>query len=144
MREIKLKNKTEVVLYDDIDNLPIENYFKAKELWYIESQTAKDPADIVNKYAKLSEFLKKDLNKEARKELTLIINSHINHLNSIDHESLALACFIHSINGAKIDFTKSNEDLKKIVLNLSENGLTYEMVKTQIEDLKKKYMPNMS
>lgn len=144
MREIELKRGTKLKLYDDIDNLPVENYLKMKELWHIESQLGSSPADIVGKYSKLNGFIKNDLKDHALKEINLIITSHVNQINKVDHTSLSFICSIHSINDKLIDFTKSNEELKKTLNKLSKNGLTYKMVEFEINDLKKKLIPNFN
>ena len=142
MREITL-NKKKLCLYDSIDEIPIENYWKAKELWQLENEIPQIPSDIARFYQDLSQFIDKGMTNEAKTKLNNLMMGHINIANSIDHRSLVFACMVYSWQGVKIEFSDSNNNLKSLMKDLSKEGLTFGKVVNEVQDLKKKLINSL-
>jgi hypothetical protein len=64
-----------------------------------------------------------------------------NIINEVDPGSLAFACMVHSINGVEVT-DLSDENLKKIVKELSEKGLTIETLKKKVKTSEKEFTMN--
>lgn len=144
MKTIQLKGNSKVTLYDSISDLPIENYWKAKELWQIENEVPQDPRKLAEAHNDVIQYIQKDLKQEALTKLTNIMVGHMNMTNGIDNKSLVFASMIHSINGQRMDFSDSNDVLKQKLLDLSKQGLTFGTVMAEVNELKKKLMSSLN
>ena len=129
--------KTTVKIYDDIDQLPIERFNKANKYWMLHDNIGSVPADFdANHFNKLA-LLAGDKEK-CLAELSNLRILMFNIQNEINAEQLSFACMIHSVNG------KENTDLTEDALNavlkdLSDRGLTQDMLKKKLMLSEKKF-----
>ena len=125
----KLYKRTKIVLYDDIDQLSIEQFTKINKYWMLHDNLGSSFSDIDNNH--ISKILMVADNKDKVikevENLRLLIHDIINEINP---SMMAFACLVHSINGKEItDY--SDEGIRKILKALNDSGL-------KIGDLKKK------
>ena len=129
--------KTAIKLYDDIDQLPIERFNKANKYWMLHDNIGSSISDFdLNHFNKLA-LLAGDKEKCIAELNNFRILVH-NIQNEINVEHLSFACLIHSIDG------KENNDLTEDSLNallkeLSDRGLTQEMLKKKLSSSEKRY-----
>ena len=120
---------TKIVLYDDIDQLSIEQFNKINKYWMLHDNIGSSFVDIDNNH--IAKILMVADNKDKVvmevENLRLLIHDIINEVNP---SMMAFACLIYSIDGKEItDY--SDEGIKNILKKLNDSGL-------KIGDLKKK------
>lgn len=136
MKDVKIGN-SKVVMYNDIDELPIKNYNMFNEYGLLENHIGSDLSGTEMHFQNLDKLLAHNKVKEAIQERK---NLHQNFWNIFQHTSfpsLQFACFIYSINGVRI-FDYSQENLKKIIEDLSDKGLLKGFIDKIVDGLKKK------
>ena len=144
MIEITLKKhllakKHKVILYDNIENMPIVLFSKMQKYQMVESGIGATIGDFDNHFENVIEFLKHDKKDKAIKEMGNIRHLFWHSLNEVDPSHLAFCCLIYSIDGKEIvDYSENS--LEKIREKLSEIGLTQKLIREN--DLKKKSMMN--
>jgi len=138
MIEIKFGGlkKTTLLMYDDIDQLPIERFNKANKYWMLHDNIGSSISDFdANHFNKLAL-----LAGEKQKCIAELNNFRIlvfNIQNEINVEHLSFACLVHSVNGE--EQTDLSEDaLKRLLKRLSDKGLTQELCKKKLSKLGKK------
>lgn len=130
MTEIILKKgvrRTKVLLYDDIEQMPIDRYNKLNKYWMLQDSIGSSIGDFdKNHYSKLLMLLddKKKLQKQLENFRILVYNI----MTEVNVEHLSFACMIHSINGEELT-DLSQEGLKGTLSRLSKLGLTQELLK---------------
>ena len=128
-------SKTTIKLYDDIDQLPIERFNKANKYWMLHDNIGSSISDFdTNHFNKLA-LLAGDKQKciaELNNFRILVFNIQ----NEINVEHLSFACLIHSVNGKELD-DLSEGSLKLILKELSDKGLTQELLKKKLTTLEK-------
>ena len=128
--------KTTLLMYDDIDQLPIERFNKANKYWMLHDNIGSSIADFdANHFNKLAL-----LAGEKQKCIAELNNFRIlvfNIQNEINVEHLSFACLVHSVNSD--EQTDLSEDaLKRLLKRLSDRGLTQELLKKKLSKLEKK------
>ena len=128
--------KTTLLMYDDIDQLPIERFNKANKYWMLHDNIGSSIADFdANHFNKLAL-----LAGEKQKCIAELNNFRIlvfNIQNEINVEHLSFACLVHSVNND--EQTDLSEDaLKRLLKRLSDRGLTQELLKKKLSKLEKK------
>lgn len=122
--------KTTIKLYDDIDQLPIERFNKANKYWMLHDNIGSNIHDFdANHFNKLA-LLAGDKQKciaELNNFRILVFNIQ----NEVNVEHLSFACLVHSINGKEMD-DLSDGGLKLVLKDLSDKGLTQEMLKKKL------------
>jgi len=122
MKEIKLKRQT-ILLYDDIDQLPIEVFNKVNKYWMLHDNLGSSFEDIDGIHlAKL--FLLINNPEKLKKELENLRILIFNIINEVNPRHLAFAALIYSIDGEEIT-DRSDEGLKRTLkrLNITEGDL---------------------
>lgn len=130
MRELVI-NKTKVMLYTDIDQLPADRFSKVNKYWMLSDDLGSSFADIdsihinrillcINEPEKL---------KKVVDSLRVLIHNVINEVNP---ESLAFASLIYSIDGVPLT-DLSDENLKRVIKYLSDKGLTHGTLKKKVK-----------
>lgn len=139
MREL-LINKTKVMLYTDIDQLPADRFSKVNKYWMLSDDLGSSFADIdsihinrillcINEPEKL---------KKVIDSMRVLIHNIINEVNP---ESMAFASLIHSIDGTPLT-DLSDENLKRTIKYLSDKGLTHGTLKKKAKRSGKASMKN--
>ena len=130
MTEIILKKgikRTRVIIYDDIEQMPIDRFNKINKYWMLHDSIGSSIGDFdKNHYGKLLMLLeeKSKMQKQLENFRILVFNV----MNEINVEHLSFACMIHSINGEEITDI-SEEGLKGILNRLAKLGLTQDILK---------------
>lgn len=143
MRELILHKgltRTKVLLYTDIEQLPADRFSKVNKFWMLSDELGSSFEDIDRIHiTRIALSLHdKDKAKKVLDNMRVLIHNIINEINP---ESLAFACMIYSING--VEFTDlSDENLKKTIKELSDRGLTIEMLKKKVKRSEKEFTLN--
>ena len=129
--------KTTLKMYDDIDQLPVERFNKANKYWMLHDNIGSSIADFdANHFNKLA-LLAGDKAKciaEMNNFRILVFNI----MNEINVEHLSFACLVYSIND-KEQTDLSENALRNILTELSERGLTQELLKKKLTKSEKKF-----
>lgn len=140
MKEEKI-GKRVVRLYDNSDEAPIKCYNLFNEYCFLDSEIGSDLPAVDRRFQKLHMFLGAKKVDEALSEASQLHQTFWNIFEHTNFPSLAYGSMIESIDG-KILKDYSQESLKKILGDLSDQGLTQGMVRNFIEELKKKLLTN--
>lgn len=144
MREIGIQKhllakRHTVILYDSIENLPMDQFSKMQKYQMIESGIGKNISEFDRHLENAVEFLKHDKKDKAIGELKNLRHLFWHTLNEVDPSQLSFCCSIFSIDGKEVtDY--SEESLERMRKQLSDYGLTQKIV--AIQALKKKSMIN--
>ena len=111
MQEIKIGNDV-IVLYEDIEELPVRNFQKFNKFILVDSGVGSDVAAINNRIARTSGFIKAKKEKEAYAELENLRKSMFLVAEEISPEHLSFTCLISKINGKSFEW-KSDADLER-------------------------------
>ena len=130
MKEVILNKglkKTKLMLYDDIEQMPIERFNKTNKYWMLHDSIGSTFVDIDNNHLAKLYLLKNDPIKLVKEldNLRILIHNIINEIN-INH--LSFGSLIYSIND-KIIEDVSDEGIKRTLKELSERALTESVVK---------------
>lgn len=143
MHTIELTHKeqtTTIKLYNDPEIMPQKRY--TKFMYYLTLSMGIDFSNIGNFF----DSLKKHIALGEKDDALIITKNTIiamyNGLNGVDLSSFSWAHAIHSIDGKPIN-DYSNDNLQKILEDLSDKGLTMGHIKPVIMAIKKKLMPNL-
>jgi len=129
---------TTLKMYDDIDQLSIERFNKANKYWMLHDNIGSSISDFdANHFNKLV-LLAGDKEK-CKAELQNFRILMFNIQNEINVEHLSFACLVHSVNGVEND-DLTEDALNKILKDLSDKGLTQELLKKKLSELGKKSM----
>jgi hypothetical protein len=136
MHDLKLNTKT-ITLADSIDELPIKLFNLANEFTMQDFEIGND-MNAVDRHEHRIEVLL--VNNKLAEAIQVQKNKRMTYfsmLNKINYKSLTFACHIRKIDGMLVtDHTPEN--LIKMMDELSDDGLTMEMVKYELDILKKK------
>ena len=128
--------KTTLKMYDDIDQLPIERFNKANKYWMLHDNIGSSIQDFdINHFNKIV-LLAGDKEKCVAELQNFRILVH-NIQNEINVEHLSFACLIHSVNDVEND-DLTEDALSKVLKDLSDRGLTQELLKKKLTRYEKK------
>ena len=137
MREIEVRKglkKTSIVLYDDIDQMPIERFNKANKYWMLHDNLGSTFQDIdlqhINRLMLVADN-KEKLVKELENLRILVYNI----INEINPNHMAFACLVYSIDGKVCD-DLSEEGIKKTIKLLNDRGITEGDIKKKLSGKK--------
>ena len=123
--------RTQVLLHNDIDQLPVSQFNKINKLWMLNDDLGSSFDDI-DKVHLTRLYLSADDPVKVKKEIDNLRVLIYNILNDVDPLSLSFAAMIHSINGEEVtDY--SDENLKKIIDKLSKSGLSAGTLKKKVK-----------
>jgi hypothetical protein len=130
MTELILK-KAKVLLYADIDQLPAERFSKVNKFWMLHDELGSSFEDVdkIHITRLLIALEDKEKSKKVIDNMRVLIHNIINEVNP---ESMAFACLVHSIDGKEIN-DLSDENLKRVIKELSDKGLTVGLLKKKLE-----------
>jgi aspartyl-tRNA synthetase len=114
--------KHSVILYDDIDQLPIERFNKANKYWMLHDNLGSSFTDIDTTH--ISRLILVADNKEkVVKELENLRILIYNIINEVNPSQMAFACLVDSIDGKEITDI-SEEGVKRTLKLLSDIGFS--------------------
>jgi hypothetical protein len=119
--------RTKLMLYTDIDQLPAERFSKVNKFWMLHDELGSSFEDIDRIHISRIKLALDDKVKASKILDNMRVLIH-NIINKVNPESMAFACLIHSIDGVEIT-DLSDENLKKIITELSTKGLTNDLLK---------------
>jgi len=123
-------SKTTLLMYDDIDQLPIERFNKANKYWMLHDNIGSSISDFdTNHFNKLAL-----LAGEKQKCIAELNNFRIlvfNIMNEVNVEHLSFACLVYSVNGEEQN-DLSQDALNRLLKRLSDKGLTQELLKKKL------------
>lgn len=134
--------KHTVVFYDSAEDLPIRKYQKLNKNLMIASQVGDTIADYDTRQGKVITFLKKDMPKEAAKEMQNQRQCFYNALEEYSPSSVALAQLVYSIDGI-VYLGRDNATISQIIAKLDEIGFTKKGSTNTLKEVKKKLIPNL-
>ena len=122
--------KTTIKLYDNIDQLPVERYNKANKYWMLHDNIGSSISDFDTNHFNKIALLAGDKEKcKAELQNWRILVYNIQNENNVEH--LSFACLIHSVNGEEVT-DLSEGSLKAVLKDLSDKGLTQELLKKKL------------
>ena len=130
MRELIIKKglcRTRLLMYDDIEQLPVERFNKANKFWMLSDNLGNSFEDI-DKVHLSRLFLIAGDKEKAVKEINNLRVLVYNIINETHPDQLAFAALIHSVNGKEIT-DLSDEGLRSLIKLLSDKGITVGEVK---------------
>lgn len=131
--------KHRVLIYDNIDELPIENFAQLEKNLIIEGGVGATIADFNARIQVVSQFISSGHKQKAINELNNMRNLFWNITQDVRPDMDAFSCLVFTINGEERKATESGiESTTKL---LKEIGATKKMIDMR-HDLKKKSMIN--
>ena len=143
MRELILHKgliKTKVILYTDIDQLPADRFSKVNKYWMLHDELGSSFDDIDRIHITRIALSLHDTAKAKKVLDNMRVLIH-NIINEVNPESLAFACLIYSIDGVELK-DLSDENLKRVINDLSGKGLTIDIVKKNRKKSGKEFIMN--
>lgn len=132
----KLFRKTKVVLYDDIEQIPIERFNKINKYWMLNDNLGSTFQDIdTNHIAKL--ILVADNKDKVLKEIENLRILIYNIINEVNPNHMAFACLVDSINDEP-NTDLSEEGCRKVLKRLNEAGLTNYLLKKKMREVRER------
>jgi len=131
-----------VVFYDSAEDLPIRKYQKLNKNLMIASQVGDTIADYDTRQGKVITFLKKDMPKEAAKELQNQRQCFYNALEEYSASNIATAYLVYSIDGI-IYLGRDSATISQIIDKLDKIGFTKKASTNTVQEVKKKLIPNL-
>jgi len=119
--------RTRVMLYDDIEQLPVERYNRANKFWMLSDNLGNSFEDIDRMHLQRL-LLVADNKEKVLKEINNLRVLVYNVIHEVHPEQLAFAALVHSIDGSERN-DLSDEGLKKTIAELSRLGLSIGEVK---------------
>lgn len=143
MNELIIKKgvrRTKVLLYDDIEQMPVDRFNKINKYWMLDDAIGSSIEDFDKLHFSRFAVLLDD-NDKLLKELQNFRIMIYNIMNEVNVNHLSFACMVHSVNGE--EFTDlSTESLNKMLKRLSDLGLTQEDLKKKPQKQKKPSLAN--
>ena len=115
------------MLYDDIEQLPVERYNRANKFWMLSDNLGNSFEDIDRMHLQRL-LLVADNKEKVLKEINNLRVLVYNVIHEVHPEQLAFAALVHSIDGSERN-DLSDEGLKKTIAELSRLGLSIGEVK---------------
>lgn len=141
MTELTLRKglkKHTISMYDDINQLPIERFNKANKYWMLHDNIGSSISDFdtnhYNKFALLADDKEKML-KELNNFRILVFNI----MNEVNVEHMSFACLVSAIDGEPRN-DLSEDTLKRTLKELSDLGLTQDVLKKKLRSSEKGFM----
>ena len=123
-------HRTKVLLYDDIEQMPIIRFNKMNKYWMLNDAIGSSIGDFdKNHYGKL-QLLVEDKEKMLKQleNFRILVYNVMNEVN-VDH--LSFACMVYSING-ETQSDLGEDSLRGVLTRLSGLGLTQEVLKKKV------------
>ena len=141
MKKVKI-NRLNLVLYDGIDEMPMDNFREFNRYVLIESGIGSDMQAVDSKLATIIRFMQLDKKESATKELLNMRQAIALVLAGTNLELMSFVPFIHSINGKPVT-DLSQEGVKEILFRLEKARVETGWVLRTKSALKKKLTLNL-
>jgi hypothetical protein len=129
--------KTKLEFYSSIEELPLERFNAFNKYVMLDSELGSNVQDFDKTILRINEFMLKDMKDEASRELQNVRFVINNVLTMNNVKGLAFASMIKTINGKELtDYSETN--LKRVLKDLSDDGLTVGEVIKETSEVKKK------
>jgi len=138
MKEIQVGDNCVLKIYATAQELPLDRYTKLQKYSLLEVGIGNTIESVANHFQKLHQFVANDMKEDALLEAENLHYNFYSILQEVNYSSMAFCCFIHSINGTKVD-DMSEENLKVILKDLTEYGLAQGIIDKENESIKKKF-----
>lgn len=132
-------NKKVYMLYDSIEEMPIQNFQKYNKYLLIDAGIGSDADDIDNHIVKLAKLIANDEKKKALQELQNMRQNIWMINNEISPKYMAFAALISSIDGKKVT-DLSDDNLKDIIADI--NKVRHSSLINFLYNIKKKFSQN--
>lgn len=139
MIELKF-NGTTLELYDNIDQLPIDRFNKANKFWMLHDNIGSTIEDIDRNHLSKLSLIAGDRAK-CLKEIANLRILIYNIINEINVRNMSFGCLISKINGKPVEDLSDN-GIKKLLKELSDKGLTNEVLKKKLKPSNKRSIRN--
>jgi len=140
MESIKF-GQHEVVLYDDIEEMPIRVFQKFNEYLLQDAEIGNKMSDVDRHFRRLDKYLMEKDFEKALQERKNLHQAVWNSIMMLDHSSLAFAAIIKTVDGVEVQ-ERDIDSSQALLDKLSDWGLTYHAVSEVAEAIKKKYLEN--
>lgn len=142
MKRIELDNQNYIIKFSKADELPLKRYAKFQKYLLYKTGVGSDIESVSSHFQTLHSLLAHEKIEESRKEAENLHYNFYSILQEIDYEDLAFSCLIFSVNGDKLtDF--SEESLMDVISWMSDNGMTKEMVSSEVDDTRAKILVDL-
>ena len=130
-------NGHKVEFYEGIKDLPFEVFKDFNKNVLLESELGSSVQEFDKNIIRITEFIDKKMDDQAKKELLNMRFTVNNILSGVNYSGLAFACMIKKFNGELVE-DRSYSNLNAMVEKLSSpDGLKVGKVKESVSDLKK-------
>ncbi len=136
MREEKFNGHT-IEYFDAIDDLPIVRHHRFNEFIAIKSGIGSTMEDVDQHIMGTVQMIERGDKQLAINKLMNMRQSIVFAIENVDPLSMAFACLVNKIDGKLLGDT-TDHGLKNVVNLLSEVKVTYGMIKSIVEFVKKK------
>ncbi len=118
-----------VILYDDPECLPADNYYRFNKYLLLESSLGSSVEDFSIKHINIIyTLINADKKQEAITEINNLRQLFFQTLNEVNMAQMAFACLIHSIDGMRCeDYSESG--LRGIIERIGRIGITQKELK---------------
>ena len=150
MEEIKYRKglkRHKILIYDNIDELPIGNFAQLEKNLIIESGVGAGLSDFSARINSIAQFISSDHKEKAINELNNMRNLFWNATNDIRPDFDAFSCLVHSIDG--VERIASESGIEKTTEVLKLIGATKKIIdyrhriKKKVDEQLKVSFPNM-
>lgn len=134
MKELTIAGHN-VVIYEDVDEMPMANYHRFNKFVMFESGLAPDAQGVVQHIVKVSQLIATGNNDKAQEELSNMMQAINYIMGGISPMGMAFASLVYSLDGERItDY--SDESLQRISNILA--GESFSTLRDKVLQLKKK------
>lgn len=130
-------NGNTVEYFDSVEDLPIVRHHRFNEFISLKSGIGSTMQDVDNHIMGLVQMVQRGDKDMAVNKLMNMRQSIQFAIENVDPQSMAFAILVSKINGKEMNDT-TDHGLKKVIGLLSEIKVTYGMIKTIVEFVKKK------
>ena len=127
----------DIEFFNDVSELPFARFNAFNKYVMLDSELGATVQDFDKMIVRINEFINKKMPEDARRELMNLRIVYHNILNENDVKGLAFASMIKKYKGKEVD-DYSEENLKRILSELSKAGLTIKDVSEKNAEVKKK------
>lgn len=140
LKEFTLSNKT-YSFYTSIKELKEKQWHKAQMFLLYESGIGSNMESINEHYARIFQHLTLNQPDLASDEAFNLFSNWNAFINGINYKTLAITCFIRSVNGIEPEL-KTDDDYLKLHKQLIEDGITNGHIEEILSSIKKKLLTN--
>lgn len=127
-----------LVIYNGIDELPMERFFVYNRMMLIDSGIGSDLESVTTHLSKAIHYVSVNDGDKAIKQLSNLQNTLFFITKNITPKYMAFAALLHSIDGKPIT-DLSDENLTNVVNRISSWGTKKNVIDKLLEAVKKKF-----